>query len=93
MKLRLPHLALLIALPSAVYAGSHGSFTKEVRFVDASSIERVVLKRPASYDLVWNESTGKFNAITVINGKPLRMDTSPKEESPAPEINYQALAI
>ncbi|PWQ93768.1 hypothetical protein [Leucothrix arctica] len=92
MKLRLPHLVLLIALPSAVYAGSHGSFTKELRFVDASSVERVVLKQPMSYDLIWSPNAGRFNAVKVIKGKPLKMDKS-QEASQTPEINYRALAI
>ena len=62
MKLRLSHLALLVALPSVVCAGSYMSFAKEVRFVTASESERLVVKQAHSYDLAWSKTAGKFEA-------------------------------
>lgn len=93
MKIRLAHLALLVALPSAVYAGSYSSFAKEVHFVKASATERLATQKANAYDLVWNHTAGKFAAKRVIIGEPLMMDQPRQQTNQAPAVDQRALAI
>jgi hypothetical protein len=93
MKLRLSHLAILIALPSAVFAGSLTSFAKDVTFVDAEKTERTIVNQSRSYDLTWDSTTNKFEASAVISGDQLMLNQPTEEVSEVPEMNPRELAI
>jgi len=93
MKFNLSYLALLVVLPGLVCAGTYKSFAKEVSFVEAYETERYVAQRMHSYDLIWSDKTGKFEANVVTSGKPLIIEQLENNPKQAPEANIKALAI
>lgn len=93
MKFRLFHFALLLALPGIIYASSFSSIATDVRFVEASQAESLIVRQSHSYDLVWSGTVGKFETRIRENSRPLIIDQSSPFIEKVPVAPNRALSI
>ena len=94
MKHRLFQIALLVAVSSsAAFAGPYSSSVKELSFFDAIESERRLTTQSNSYDLIWDDASGKFEAHLIEEGESILLNKPQAETSPVPELDDRALAI
>lgn len=97
MKKRIKYVALLIALPGVVWAGSaHFSKTKIVIdesptlhwSLGAHEYNPVNVDRKVNYDLVWNKDANTFDVTPGYRGRPVPLEDSFPLQTPVPTYHY-----
>lgn len=98
MKKHIKYVALLIAIPGVVWAGS-AHFAKTKIVIDESpslnwslgahEYNPVTVNRKTNYDLVWNKDTKSFEVTPGYRDRPISPEEIFPLQTPAPAFHYK----